>query len=138
MKLYFKDIEISGGGAKLMFGATQVQKLMNNGKLVYQNILPVGTVLWEGEYKVLANKKQKIDLPLVQEDWSNVNANIRITTLINYGVKTQEFTKEDLKKGVPIKIGALFDIIFSRENNKFIIDVQNGSYNWILTKIELV
>lgn len=118
-----------------MYGSKEVQKLMLKDKLVYQNTLPVGTVLLEGKAE-LNSGTSFLKLPLISGNWSNVNSNVKISASLDM-FRNWTISLNELKNGKNINVGG---------NPKYItfkavdggIEIKydfNGSY---ITRIELV
>ena len=82
-----------------MFAGKQVGKLYYGGKLVYQNSLPVGTILWTGKLNGASTNKI-INLSGVNNNASNINSKI----CIEYGTVKYDLsvtaTIEELREGV--------------------------------------
>lgn len=94
------NLKIGGNNVgKIMYGDKQVGKMYFGGKLVYQNALPVGTVLWTGELNSASTNKI-INLSGVNNNASNINSKI----CIEYGTVKYDLsvtaTIEELREGV--------------------------------------
>lgn len=81
MKLNYGSVPISGGGAKLMFGTTEVGKLYFGSELVYSGKLTSGTILWEGSKTIKTGFHEDFDLKDLNPDLSNLDANIKADVL---------------------------------------------------------
>ena len=94
------NLKIGGNDVgKIMYGDKQVGKMYFGGKLVYQNALPVGTVLWTGKLNSASTNKI-INLSGVNNNASNINSKI----CIEYGTVKYDLsvtaTIEELREGV--------------------------------------
>jgi len=140
MKLYYGSTPIFEGGAKLIFGADTVEKLYFGSELVYQNMLPVGTVLWEGDLVLTDMQSHSIDLPAVREDWGNVNNSVMITWRVgNNSNEITTTTKDTLVNSAPL-YSKQFNNTYAhaiRRGNTFNVGLTFGTTVHV-TKIELV
>lgn len=135
MKLYYKTTFVNRGGAKLMFGTNEIQKLMKNNELVYNNALPVGTILFDGYYTV-PESISELELPLVKEDWSNVSSKLKISWSTSYTFDSMVLSKDELLTPQPFTGYIKGSISRNVDKNSLIIDAV--SYNWKIIKVELV
>lgn len=117
-----------------MFGTNEIQKLMKNNELVYHNALPVGTILFEGSYTV-PESISELELPLVKEDWSNVSSKLKIS-FTRYTSDSMVLSKDELLTPQPFTGNVQGSISRNVDKNSLIIDAV--SYNWKITKVELV
>lgn len=85
-----------------MFGSQEIQKLMYKDKLVYQNGLPVGTILFEGDNRYITN----IILTLVKDDWSNIKWGVEMSWSTNGLPYTATFSKKDLLVSQKLSLNA--------------------------------
>ena len=133
-----------GGGdvGKIMYGDKQVGKMYFGGKLVYQNALPVGTVLWSGNLTGSHDTSNEITLDSVKGDFSNVSddtkfevtfSNLQDTTIVVSFAKS-EFLSES---GVFLKNKYnRIKLINVSGTNKITVNFINGGH--YLKQIKLV
>ena len=136
MILKFKDLEIPGGGAKLVFGSHEVQNIYYGSELVYQGFLPAGTVLWEGEHRTTQYETLKIPLEKVKPGLTNISDDTSFKITISD--KEYILTKQELLNG---------KVIYTYYNLKYKVFVIDGTnvlskdtqiFNEVFQKVELV
>lgn len=108
MNLNYNSLEISGG-AKLMFGGKQVQRLYYNNELVYlKDMLESEFRIYAGDVTHPLYRNQVINLVGANSDWSNVPNNLKINlTWAFYDAHSYKITKSEL----------LSSMTFSQENS---------------------
>lgn len=137
------NLKIGGNNVgKIMYGDKQVGKMYFGGKMVYQNALPVGTVLWSGNLTGNHDTSNEITLDSVKGDFSNVSdktkfevtfLNSQDTTIVVSFTKT-EFLSES---GVFLKNQYnRIKLINVSGTNKITVNFINGGY--YLNQIKLV
>ena len=101
------NLKIGGSNVgKIMYGDKQVGKMYFGGKLVYQNVLPVGTILFGPDNLSLEmNKGNEIVLKDASNNLSNINSKfeIRWSLIINAIDFVDTLTKEELFSGKMLK-----------------------------------
>jgi len=101
------NLKIGGNSVgKIMYGDKQVGKMYFGGKLVYQNALPVGTILFGPDNLSLEmNKSNEIVLKDASNNLSNINSKfeIRWSIIINGIDFVDTLTKEELFSGKLLK-----------------------------------
>ena len=131
------NLKIGGSNVgKIMYGDKQVGKMYFGGKLVYQNALPVGTVLWTGELNSTSTNKI-INLSGVNNNASNINSKI----CIEYGTVKYDLsvtaTIEELREGVLLNSAQGYQKMRATLiNNTIEIYFINGGYS--VTSVKLV
>ena len=136
------NLKIGGSNVgKIMYGDKQAGKMYFGGKVVYQNALPVGTVLWSGNLTGNHDTSNEITLDSVKGDFSNVSdktkfevtfSNFKDTTIVSFA--KSEFLSES---GVFLK--DKYDrikLINVSGTNKITVNFINGGY--YLKQIKLV
>ena len=99
MTLFYKSTSVVGGG-KLYYGSKEVKKLYLKDKLVYESILPVGTVISSEPLSVTSNSSTNIIETInVNSDWSNVSSNVIFNFKTEGTTFKRSFTKEELFQG---------------------------------------
>jgi len=134
MSIYYKSTQVDGGH-KLMYGSKEVQKLMLKDKLIYQNVLPKGTVLLEN-YSASAGN-HTIDLPMVSYGWANVNRQIAIIWK-DYSEGYVYTSKEELLTGKEVyRYNRRLALTFSRTNSSQLL-IKSEDTSYLIEKIYLV
>lgn len=110
MELFYKATNVNGG-AKLMFGSQEVQKLMFQDKLVYEDSLPVGTMLINNLINLPYGDDKELTLDKASSNLTNIKSEMKITWGLNIWEYSTNFTTDDLRKGL---------ILTGSDNNKYI------------------
>lgn len=99
-----------------------------NIKLVYEDKIPAGTVLWSGKQGVgIFNLKD------VKEDWSNIIYGVEITYIVA-GEYSKQFSKERLLTKQSLPYGN-YDYGYIIRKDSSIIQSQSGPNYSTITKI---
>ena len=138
MNLKIGDSEVS----KFMFGTNEVQKMYYNNKLVYENMLASGTVIWEGDANVSKKgtsdyKDNYIKLEKINNDWSNL-AGLEINWYIDFGSKTPNSAtvkREDLKNHSFVDVNNVMELGNWSENSNVLYFKVSYMYDCHITKI---
>lgn len=108
---------------EMYLGEQVVGKMYYNNKLVYENGLPSGTVVFDEGLNIPSDRSIQITLKNVEVGMTNISKGLNIGFQVGSAIFTQFASVEDLKKGIYLSaaVGEILKFAWKTGTNKLYV-----------------